>query len=255
MAEYVCRITSAAMRAEPSHRSEMVSQLLLGERVEILDKNYGWVLVRSTLDSYTGWVDEVQLVPCNDEEKKGKLAVCQDLITFISDESTGESNWITFGALVELLEPGLLMVAGKYYRYRGEINEYIPRRESDFIMAAARKWLNAPYLWGGRTPLGVDCSGFVQLVYRSAGISLPRDAWQQAELGIDIPFAVEAREADLAFFENPDGRIIHVGILNGDGHIIHASGKVRIDAFDHQGIFNRESLRYTHKLKMIKRIV
>ena len=255
MVQFICRMSAAALRAEPSHRSELVSQLLFGEKVDLMEQTSGWMLVKSIFDGYSGWVDAIQMEPCKSEPETGKLAVCHDLLTMITDEETGDRQWLTLGALVETSAQGRLNVGGRHFRYMGDVREFKEVKDPDLILASALKWLNAPYLWGGRTPLGVDCSGFVQLVYRSAGILLPRDAWQQAELGTDIPFATEAREADLAFFENSDGRIIHVGILNGEGHIVHASGKVRIDAFDHQGIFNRELHRYTHKLKMIRRII
>ena len=116
-------------------------------------------------------------------------------------------------------------------------------------------FLNSPYLWGGRTPFGIDCSGFVQIAARLSGISLPRDTQEQAEEGEIINLISEAKPGDLAFFDNIDGRIIHVGIILENGQIIHASGKVRIDTIDHQGIFNEESKKYSHQLRVIKRII
>ena len=128
---------------------------------------------------------------------------------------------------------------------------------ADAIHRCARQFLNAPYLWGGRTILGIDCSGFTQLVMLLNGRSIPRDAYQQAELGDTVAFVEEAQTGDLAFFDNAEGRITHVGIVlrEAEHHvsIIHASGKVRIDALDHQGIFNAERSAYSHKLRIIKR--
>ncbi len=253
--ELVCRMPVAAMRAEPSHRSELINQLLFGERVELLEKRNGWFLVKSLIDAYRGWVDILEVEPFQSLSQNCKQVVCHELIIPIADEDTGERQWLTFGAMTERDEHGRLRVGDKFYRYMGDVRELCINKDSNIILQNALRWLNAPYLWGGRTPLGVDCSGFVQLVFRASGILLPRDAWQQAEFGVDIPFASEALAGDLAFFENIDGKIIHVGLLNGEGHIVHASGKVRIDAFDHQGIFNRETMRYTHKLKMIRRIL
>ena len=120
---------------------------------------------------------------------------------------------------------------------------------------SAYTFINAPYLWGGRSPLGIDCSGFTQVVYKLAGQKLQRDAYQQADQGITLGFIEEAEAGDLAFFDNDEGKIIHVGILLGQGKIIHASGKVRIDRIDHQGIFNEETGKYSHKLRIIKRIL
>jgi len=114
--------------------------------------------------------------------------------------------------------------------------------------------LNAPYLWGGRSPLGIDCSGFTQLVYRMSGFNLLRDASQQATQGEVLSFIEEAEQGDLAFFDNSEGAITHVGIIMNDNYIIHAHGKVRIDRLDQSGIFNVEKHQHTHKLRMIKKV-
>ena len=116
-------------------------------------------------------------------------------------------------------------------------------------------FLNAPYLWGGRTPFGIDCSGFTQIIYRLQGINIPRDAYKQAEIGTTLSFINESEEGDLAFFDNAEGKIIHVGIIMKKNYIIHASGKVRIDKIDQEGIFNIEKKKHTHKLRIIKSIV
>ena len=112
-----------------------------------------------------------------------------------------------------------------------------------------------PYLWGGKSTFGIDCSGLTQQVYKLGGYELPRDAYQQAELGEVLSFVEEAEPGDLAFFDNADGKIIHVGIILGDYKIIHAHGKVRIDPFDSNGIFNTDSQKYSHKLRFIKKVI
>jgi cell wall-associated NlpC family hydrolase len=118
----------------------------------------------------------------------------------------------------------------------------------------ALKFINSPYIWGGRIPSGIDCSGLTQLVYKIHGIGIPRDSWQQAETGEPISFISEARVGDLVFFDNEKGKISHVGMIFAEGLVIHASGRVRIDTIDHQGIFKPEVGGYSHRLRLIKRI-
>ena len=126
--------------------------------------------------------------------------------------------------------------------------------KSDLI-TTAYQYLNAPYLWGGKTPFGIDCSGFTQMVYKLNGYHLLRDASQQAGQGDALSFIEESEPGDLAFFDNDEGKIIHVGIMMENNYIIHASGKVRIDRLDHLGIYNAEQNRHTHRLRVIKKII
>ena len=138
------------------------------------------------------------------------------------------------------------------YRFDGLTTAGFTKKEK--LAENALMYLNAPYLWGGRSPLGIDCSGFTQMVYRLQGVDLPRDAYQQAEVGTTLSFVEESEAGDLAFFDNNEERITHVGIILENNHIIHASGKVRIDRIDQQGIFNKELGTHTHKLRLIKSI-
>ena len=138
------------------------------------------------------------------------------------------------------------------YKFDGPTTTGFTTKEK--LVGNALIYLNTPYLWGGRSPFGIDCSGFTQVVYRLQGISLPRDAYQQAEIGTTLSFIEESEPGDLAFFDNNEGKIIHVGIILENNHIIHASGKVRIDRIDQQGIFNKEKGQHTHKLRLIKSI-
>ena len=123
------------------------------------------------------------------------------------------------------------------------------------LISTALLYLNTPYLWGGKTPFGIDCSGFTQMVYKLNGYALKRDASQQVDQGEALSFIEESEPGDLAFFDNTEGEITHVGIIMKDNYIIHAHGKVRIDRLDHTGLFNMQSNTHTHDLRVIKRII
>ena len=140
----------------------------------------------------------------------------------------------------------IFQLEGEYHKRNEQ------RLEAGTVKQLTAQWLNAPYLWGGRTMLGVDCSGFVQVNYKMMGIDLPRDAWQQAQEGETVRKLKEAVCGDLAFFDDKE-EIVHVGILLGDDRIIHASGKVRIDNIDKKGIINSDTGKRTHSLRVIKR--
>ena len=127
--------------------------------------------------------------------------------------------------------------------------------EKDDLVKTAFLYLNAPYLWGGKTPFGIDCSGFTQMVYKLNGYKLLRDVSQQATQGEALSFIEESQPGDLAFFDNSEGEIVHVGIIMKDNYIIHAYGKVRIDRLDQSGIYNTEARKHTHKLRVIKKII
>ena len=126
---------------------------------------------------------------------------------------------------------------------------------NDSIADTTMKFINSPYIWGGRVPSGLDCSGFTQLVYKIQGTPIPRDSWQQAEVGKIIDFIDQAEPGDLVFFDNDRGKIAHVGMILSRGLVIHSSGRVRIDTIDHQGIFKPEINGYSHKLRTIRRIL
>ena len=139
--------------------------------------------------------------------------------------------------------------------FEGNVASLKQKKTAHDIISTAYLFLHAPYLWGGKSPFGIDCSGFTQLVYKLNGYKLPRDAYQQVELGMPLSFVEEAEAGDLAFFDNEEGKIVHVGILLGDNRIIHASGCVKTDPFDHYGIFSAERGGYTHNLRVIKNIL
>ncbi len=126
---------------------------------------------------------------------------------------------------------------------------------NDSLTDTAMKFINCPYIWGGRIPSGIDCSGLTQLVYKIKGITIPRNSWQQAETGKNIDFIDQVEPGDLVFFDNDRGKISHAGMIISRGLVIHASGRVRIDSIDHQGIFKSETGSYSHRLRTIRRIL
>jgi cell wall-associated NlpC family hydrolase len=152
----------------------------------------------------------------------------------------------------EIHDPVFTQCNKKFVVTREDLNEN--KIEFGDLVHFSKKFLGAPYLWGGRSPFGIDCSGLVQILFKIKGIALKRDAWQQAEAGKQVSFIEESVPGDLVFFDNDEGKIIHVGMIYQSGHIIHASGEVRIDKIDNYGIYNQETGKYTHKTRIIKRV-
>ena len=248
----ISRLSICPIRLKPNDASEMVSQLLFGEQVEIIDRHKAnWIKVRCLNDDYEGWMDTKQLFPIpQSAHEPGALALEMSQPIWCD----GFSTYITVGAELPQFD-GMTAKIGNYsYRYSGQaldLNQV--NRSTIFLEKLVKKWLNAPYLWGGRSPFGVDCSGFTQVVFKCVGFPLKRDSILQAEQGETIDFISQARMGDLAFFSKESDKITHVGIMLDANKIIHASGYVRIDTVDHYGIFNEELQEYTHRLKIIKR--
>jgi cell wall-associated NlpC family hydrolase len=171
-------------------------------------------------------------------------------------KNSGSSLTLVQGSTLPFLRGRNFSLESQEYEYTGDHILPAPEQISAAgLMASARAYLNAPYLWGGRTAFGIDCSGFTQMVFKLNGFKLLRDAWQQAELGEPLSFVEESHPGDLAFFDNEEGKITHVGLIIENTQIIHASGKVRIDKLDHYGIFNGDTKKYSHHLRVIKRVI
>ncbi|WPO82373.1 C40 family peptidase [Chryseobacterium sp. JJR-5R] len=234
----ICVVTVAPVRAESSDRAEIVTEILFGESADILEVNKNWTRIKMHYDGYEGWMDTKQLKPVTEQD------LARRKITVITEDFSS-----------------VLMHDGKMLLSMGSEVEFpavASRRSHDLresVSLTAKEFLNVPYLWGGKSYFAVDCSGFTQLVYKIHGVKLPRDTSRQIEVGESLTFVEESRPGDLAFFENAEGKIIHVGIMLDNQRIIHASGKVRIDTLDSTGIFNKEMNKHTHKLRVIKNIL
>jgi cell wall-associated NlpC family hydrolase len=255
----ICLLGFASLRERPDHKSEMVSQLLFGELFEILETRNGWHHVMMHLDSYQGWVAANQATILEFEEYQ-VLKACPPLFTgeligLMEDKTRQGSFAVSAGCPVYFAERDSLSFAGRVFSYKGQLHQPPASPSADEATSLAMLFLNTPYLWGGRSVFGMDCSGFVQQVYRMTGIRLPRDASVQATLGETVHLIHEARPGDLLFFDNHEEEINHVGMLLNEGFIIHSHGKVRIDMVDHNGIYNRETKRYTHRLRLLKRLI
>jgi gamma-D-glutamyl-L-lysine dipeptidyl-peptidase len=253
----ICPLSVVPIRAAASDKSEMVSQLLFGETVEILESKGGWARIRCTWDNYIGWADAKQIKPLDFSEiqrHQKNFAYSLELVQGAMGE--GHCLPITIGATLPDFDGMHFRLNGSSFTFSGQaITPKDTKLSSALILKIARRYLYAPYLWGGRSPMGIDCSGFTQIVFKMAGVAIPRDASDQVYVGETVDFIEQAQEADLAFFENSKGNISHVGILLNKNEIIHASGQVRIDKIDHYGIFNESTQQYSHNLRVIRRLL
>jgi hypothetical protein len=245
----ICHLSIVPLRLEASDSSEMVSQVLYGDLFKILEKRIKWSRIRLDFDRYEGWIDNKQFLFISEDdftsEKNKPATLSSDLVDVVSDEQHRLIT-IPMGSIVGAANLLKHLFEGK------SISGKFPKKK---LIDTALLYLNAPYLWGGKTPFGIDCSGFTQMVYKINGCKLLRDASMQSGQGEALSFIEESEPGDLAFFDNAEGAITHVGIIMEDNYIIHAHGQVRIDRLDHSGIFNSEKREYTHKLRVIKRII
>lgn len=234
----ICKLSVVPMRKEASHESELVSELLFNDIYEVIDENDEWVKIRCLYDLYEGWVRKLQHFEISDKEYEECLKKDKYIIT--SPISYYNNKVLSFGSKIFEERENSILLRKKF--------------DSRIMVESAIKLLDTPYRWGGKSVMGIDCSAFVQLCAKVAGFKLPRDASQQVNHGVTVNFLSDARSGDIAFFENENRRITHVGILLSNDKIIHASGKVRIDTLDQTGIFNKETNRHTHVLSVIKRL-
>lgn len=253
----VLRLSMVPMRANPSDGSEMISQLLFGEHYSVLEESEDkkWLFIQNAFDAYQGWIDKKQHHRISkeyfDQISETEYKICTDLVTKILFKQ--QINHIVAGSVLPLLNNPIFKDE-ENVAFNGTAKSLYQKWTVTAMLNQAAKYLNAPYLWGGRTPFGIDCSGFTQIIYKTGGFNIPRDSSQQILKGKEVSFE-ERKAGDLAFFTNKEGKMNHVGLVLEDGKIIHASGKVRIDALDEKGIMNLEQNVYTHHFFKLKRII
>lgn len=245
----ICNLSIVPIRLEPSDSCELTSQVLYGDVFKILEQRKYWSKIRLAFDNYEGWVNNKQYIEITKEQynslNKETPRLSADLVEFVQDK-----NEQLYSILLGSALNGLSILN---HQFDGNSTTGILPKTN--LINTAFLYLNTPYLWGGKTPFGIDCSGFTQMVYKLNGYKLLREASQQATQGEALSFIEESEPGDLAFFDDNEGIITHVGIIMKDNYIIHAHGKVRIDRLDHSGIFNIDKNTHTHKLRVIKKVI
>ena len=243
----LCNLSIVPVRISNSDKSEMITQLIYGDLFNIIEEKDNWTKIKCEFDNYEGWIDCKQYVKLDKNEiiKRDDQKYSFDLVEFI-ENTNKELITISIGSNISNIE--LLN-----HKYEGK--SISGKQTKDSIISTAMLYLHTPYLWGGKTPFGIDCSGFTQMVYKINGYKLLRDAKEQAAQGETLSFIEESEPGDLAFFNNDEDEIIHVGIILKNNYIIHASGKVRIDRLDQTGIYNNDINQHTHSLRFIKKII
>ncbi|GAB2453731.1 hydrolase Nlp/P60 [Hymenobacter qilianensis] len=257
----ICPLSVVPVRAEPTDRAEIVTQLIFGECYTIVLTQGNWCQVRIAADQYVGWMDVKQHQPVTSTyfTEWGAHAHPRslDVVQMVSDADTRQP--ISLGARLPFFDGMTLRLGERQLFYNGAATNPTsngdPGRKAALLQKMGQAFLKAPYLWGGKTLFGVDCSGLMQQLYGLVDIQLPRDARQQIDHGRTVHFVSQTQPGDLAFFDNAEGNIVHVGMLLEDQQILHASGEVRIDPLDHNGIYNRQRQKYSHKLRLIKRLL
>ena len=245
----LCNLSLVPLRLEPSDSCEMISQLLYGEHFKIIEKRGRWSRIRIAYDSYEGWIDNNQYLLISEGDyfrlDSQEPLYSADLVELIIDKKQNLIP-VPLGSVLNFVS---------FLQHKHDGKQVTGQSAKSNILKTAFLYMNAPFLWGGKSPFGIDSSGFTQMVYRLNGYRLFRDAGQQAQQGESLSFIEESEPGDLAFFDDREGAINHVGIVMSDNYIIHAYGKVRIDRIDHSGIYNTELRRHTHKLRVIKKII
>lgn len=253
----ICSLSVVPVRAGRKYKSEMITQLLFGEVVECWERNGDWTKIRCLWDNQIGWVPTNQLTQITPEEAdryQESYACCMEL----AQPAIAADHFLplTMGASLPCFDGMRFEIAGTSYSFSGQvITPQNIHKSIDLLIKLGRKYLYAPELEGGRSPFGIDSTGLIQILFKMIGVAMPRDAYLQARKGENIDFYEQVAIGDLVFFQDKNGHINHVGIICEKDKILHTYGKVRIDKIDHFGIFNTELKKYTHRLRVIKRVL
>ena len=260
----ITHLSQIAMREEASHKSQLVSQLLFGDAYQIEDVLDDWLKIKTLDCGYEGYIEKKLWNEMHEEDAAEYPSlnkyIVTDYLIFIKEFETNVTFPVFMGSSFPYPQDNMLILGNAIFVIELPEARVYPKHpvlseQQTALLQFASGYLRAPYLWGGRTPAGIDCSALVQLAFKSVNILLPRDASQQVNHGTQIDFATEWQVGDIAFFDNEEGQITHAGIICGKDKILHASGFVRINMLDTTGIYNKELEQYTHKLRTVRRIL
>ena len=242
------------IRKEPFKASEMVSQVLFGECFEIIESNREWTYIGLDFDGCKGWIETSSFSVIEDPNTTpDEYALVTSLSTTVTRQKINQQLLLPAGSVVNHIVEGLFNLNGELFLVR-DTDSFLRPSVSNDLHPIAEGLVSVPYIWGGRCGFGFDSAGLVKYLSRLRGLDLPRESQAQAEQGKNVNFIHEIQSGDLAFFDNAEGEITHAGVILDGGRIIHAAGIVRIDRLDQQGIFNVERGKYTHRLRVIKRV-
>lgn len=248
----ICDLSIVPVRSDASDKAEIVTQLLFGDGFHVLEHHSSgrWMKIKVAFDGYEGWIDpkQCQLV---DEDYFLKLQNTIPRYAAFGLVKSGAKAWpIVLGSTLPYFHEGKILLGQNVYDFDGHLATY----DRETLIKLAFNFLGSPYLWGGKTQFGIDCSGFTQQVFKLSGIRLPRDAKDQVKEGVPIEQSTDFEMGDLAFFQNEAGHVIHVGILLDDDRIIHAHGEVKISKIDAKGVLNDDENGHTHFWHSVRRV-